>query len=60
MTTVILTIIAAVCAVKWMIYRVSFMALTMYMLGKEYTPPADEELKACMEVVIRRSLGLKP
>lgn len=59
MFEVILAIIAVVCAIKWFCYRVSFAALHMYILAKEYTPPTEEELKACMLEVVRRTLRIK-
>ena len=59
MLVIIFAIIAVVCAVKWLCYYVSFAALYMYLLGKEYTPPTEEELKACIREVVRKTLGIK-
>ncbi len=59
MVTVILLILTAVCAIGWLCYWVSFAALTMYMIGKEYTLPSDSEIRECMKEVVLRLFKLK-
>lgn len=59
MLSVIFAIIAIVCAIGWLCYWVSFAALYMYILAKEYTPPTEEELKVCISEVVKRTLKLK-
>lgn len=55
----ILVIIAAVCGIKWFFSWVGGRAIVLYMLGKGYTPPTDEELKACVMEVLRRTFHLE-
>ena len=43
----ILTVAFIVCAFGWLNRWVACAALTKYMLDKGYTPPSDEEAKAC-------------
>ena len=54
----ILVIIAAVCGIGWFLSWVGGRAIILYMLGKNYAPPTDEELKACVNAVILKTLHL--
>lgn len=54
MWTIVFAVVAMVCGVGWLCYWLSTASLIMYIIGKEYTLPTDEEWKACMDEVVRR------
>lgn len=56
MWTIVFAVAAVICGIGWLCYWVSTAALIMYMIGKEYTLPTDEELRACTAEVIRRKI----
>lgn len=47
-----------VCGIGWLVYWVGAAALAKYMLDKGYTPPSDEEMKACCMYVWRKLLHI--
>lgn len=49
----------AICAIGWIINKVMFRTMIVYINKKGYTPPSDEETKACAEIAIRGLLGFK-
>lgn len=59
MYSAIVTLIAIVCAVKWLCLWVGNAALILYMLKKEYTLPSDEEIEACLTEAWRHTLRIK-
>ena len=59
MIAVVFAIIAVMCGIGWLKNAVGIRALLLYMLEKKYTPPTEEELKACCNVAVRRMFGLK-
>lgn len=52
---ILLVIALVVCASKWLSYWISSAALLLYIQGKEYTLPSEEEMKACMKAVIQNA-----
>lgn len=58
MLTVILFITTIICAFGWLICRVTTMALIKYLSDKGYTPPSDEETKACCKYALRKLLHI--
>lgn len=58
MLTIGFAVIAVICAFGWLNRWVGCAALAMYIASKEYTPPTDEELRACLAEVWRRVLTL--
>lgn len=52
----ILSLICVIAVIGWIKYKISLMALTAYLLKKEYTPPSEDEIKACTEYVIKNLL----
>lgn len=50
---VLLAIALVLCASKWLAYWTSSAALLLYIQGKGYTLPSDEEMKACMKAAIQ-------
>lgn len=59
MWTVFWAVVAGYCAMKWLSYRVGYMAILLWIEGKEYTPPSSSEMDACIREVVRRTFGLK-
>lgn len=57
---IILAAIAAAFGIGWLKDAVGIRALLLYMHGKGYTPPTNEELRACCDAAARRMFGLKP
>lgn len=51
MGTVILLCVAFICALGWLNSWVARAALAKYILDKGYTPPSDEEARACATYV---------
>ena len=51
---------AIICGLGWLREAIGLRAILLYMHGKRYTPPTEEELKACCRVAVRRMFGLKP
>ena len=47
MLTIVLGATTVICAVGWLVRWVACAALAKYMIDKGYTPPTDEESKAC-------------
>lgn len=56
---VVFSVVAIICAAGWLCNRMGCMALIMYIQGKDYTLPTDEELKACMTEVVRRMFRVR-
>lgn len=59
MTSIVLGILAAVCAAGWFFNHVAVSALACYMKEKGYTPPTDAELRACTRRAILKTLHLE-
>ena len=59
MPELILSIAAAFFAIKWLSCWVGNAALVKYMLDKGYTPPSDEEMKACCMYAWEKVLHIK-
>lgn len=59
MITVILIVVAVVCAFNWLVRHVCCKALIMYIQKKYGTPPSDEEMKACLTEAWLKTLKLK-
>lgn len=57
---IVFAIAAAICAIGWLCYWISCAAMLMYMIGKGYTLPTDEEQRACIREVAIRTFRLKP
>lgn len=55
MLVAILSIALILCSIGCLVFWLGMMSLTMYMIAKEYTLPTEEESKACMKEVLRRS-----
>lgn len=55
-TTVILSVLLAICFVGWLKNKVGLLTLSAYIVKKQYTPPTDDEIKACTEYVIKNLL----
>ena len=55
----ILAAAALVCAFGWLNRCVCCASLLMYMQGKGYTLPTEEESKACLTEAWLRTLGIK-
>lgn len=51
MLAIIFIITTFICAVGWLVQKVSCLALAKYMLDKGYTPPSDEEAETCARYV---------
>ena len=56
MWTAILAVTTVICAVGWLNRWVCCTAWIMYVVGKDYTLPTDEELRACLMEVWKRIL----
>ena len=54
--TVVLIVLFLVCANGWFRYWLGCASLALFIAGKEYTPPTDEELEACKAEVLKRIL----
>lgn len=59
MLVVILAVAVVVCAFNWLNRWVACAALAKYMFDKGYTPPSDEEVKACAMLVWKRWFKVK-
>ena len=55
----IISILAGYCAVKWLVWRITYMALLFWVVDKEQEPPTKEEMTECIHQVVLRSMGLK-
>lgn len=51
MLSIVLGLIAAVCAAGWFFSRLSVKIILCYMKEKGYAPPTDAELKTCTRKV---------
>ncbi len=51
---IVLLIIAVICAVNWLKWKVSTMAMIYYMEKNRYKLPNAEEVGECTEFVARR------
>ena len=54
LVTMILTITTIISALGWFNYWIGSAALAKYILDKGYTPPSDEEMKACCTYVLKK------
>lgn len=59
MATAIAIIIAIFCAYKGLIWRVCFEAALLWIKKKEYTPPSEEEMSACIKAVCKQTFRIK-
>lgn len=59
MYSIIITIVAAVCAFNWLNRYVCNAALLMYIQAKYNTLPSEEETKACLVEAWLRVLHIK-
>ena len=59
MITVIAILVAGYCALKWLIYQICYLAVLLWIEGKEYTLPSGSEMEACIREVTKRLFGLK-
>lgn len=59
MLTVIFAIAAIACGIGWFCCWVSCAAMIMYMIGKGYTLPTDEEQGACIKEVLLRTFRIR-
>ena len=59
MGSVLLGVIAAVCAFQWLLCRVGTRALVKHLKDKGYDPPSDEELHTCTLYVWKKLLHIK-
>lgn len=55
----VVSIVAVVCAVGWFKAWLSRTVVCMHMAAKEYTLPTDEELRAYVEEILRRTFRPK-
>lgn len=53
---VILAITTLISAIGWAANKLAFMTVIAFMIQKGYTPPSDEETRACTRIVIRSML----
>lgn len=58
MITAILAITTLISTLGCVAYWVGSAALAKYMMDKGYTPPSDEEMKACCAYVWRKLLHI--
>lgn len=59
MTTAIFVVIAAICAIGWLVNWVGNAALGKWIIDKGHTPPTDKELGDCVTYVWRQLLRIK-
>ena len=53
MWTLVFFITTVICAIGWIVWKVSTLALTYYIHKKGYTQPSSEEMKECTQFVVR-------
>ena len=46
-------------SVGWFCYWVGSAALAKYMINKGYTPPSDDEMKACITYVVKKTFHIR-
>lgn len=56
MLTAILIIACIIFAYGWLKNKIGLLTLTAYITKKGYTPPSDEETKACTDYVVKNLL----
>lgn len=44
---------------KWLVWRINYMALMLWIVGEDIEPPTKAEMGACIKQVVRRGMGLK-
>ncbi len=59
MLSFVWTVAIIVCVIGWVKNHVGLLVICYYMQTKGYTPPSEEEMKACSTAVIKRLLGRK-
>lgn len=59
MYSIIVTIVAAICAYKWLSNYVAGMALMLYIHGKYDTVPSETEMEPCLREAWLRILHIK-
>ena len=59
LVTMILTITTIISALGWLNYWVGSAALAKYILDKGYTPPSDDEMKACCTYVWKKLFHIR-
>lgn len=58
MITAFFVLTTIISSIGWLCYWVGSAALAKYMMDKGYTPPSDEEMKACSTYVLKRILHI--
>jgi len=58
MATVFFVATTVVASAGWFCYWVGSAALAKYMTDKGYTPPSDEEMKACCTYVLKKKFHI--
>lgn len=59
MVLAILGIGLAICAIGWFNAWLARMALCMHLVVKNYTPPTNQEMKAYIKEILRRTFSTK-
>lgn len=54
MITVFFILTTIISSIGWLCYWVGSAALVKYMMDKGYTPPSDEEMRACSTYVWKK------
>ena len=55
----VISVIAAICAIGWFNAWIARMALCMHLVVKNYTPPTDREMEAYIKEILRRTFSPK-
>lgn len=50
---IVFIIISAVCATKWLKWKVATLSMIYYIEKKQYKQPSDEEMKECTSFVAK-------
>ena len=53
MWTMIFATTTVICAIGWIVWYVSTLAMTYYIKKKGYIQPSEEEMKECILFVVR-------
>lgn len=56
MLTILFAVTTGICAFGWLNSWVARAAIIKFLLDKKYTPPTDDEAKACAEYVWKKLL----
>lgn len=52
----VLCISSAVCFIGWIKNKIGLLTLSAYIVKKQYTPPTEDEIKACTAYVVKNLL----